>query len=96
MSEHTPGPWKAEQTAGGEWWITAPDSSDHDYRDDYEPIFEASGVGPSFEHDAKLAAAAPDLLEAVETAREFALRAYGYQSPQFRAMVRAIARARGN
>ena len=48
------GPLRAEQTAGGEWWITAPDDSDHDFREDYEPIFESSGTGPEFEKWAKL------------------------------------------
>jgi hypothetical protein len=48
------GPLQAHQTASGEWWIMAPDDSDHDFRDDFEPIFEASGVGPEFEQWARL------------------------------------------
>lgn len=55
-------PLKAEKTAGGEWWITAPDDSDHEFREDFEPIFESSGVGfPEFETYARLFAAAPKL-----------------------------------
>lgn len=47
------GPLQAHQAAGGEWWIMAPDDSDHDFRDDFEPIFESSGTGPEFERWAK-------------------------------------------
>lgn len=66
MSEHDPGPWKAKQTAGGEWWIMAPDDSDHDFRDDYEPIFESSGTGLNFEADAHLIAVAPEMYDYIK------------------------------
>ena len=64
--------WKAERSGGGAWWVLAPnDPGDHEYQDDYEPILEASGVFYNFEQIAKLAASAPELLEACKKAYNF-------------------------
>jgi len=53
----TPGPWKSLITASGEYWIAALGDSDHDYREDFEPIFESSGRESNFKADAKFVAA---------------------------------------
>ena len=61
MSKHTPGPWEAEKTSGAyvvcevtEGWSVVPMNADPNK---YSP-----------EDDARLIAAAPDLLEALELA----------------------------
>ncbi len=55
-------PWQCEKTAPGEWWITSPDNSDHDYRSDYEPIFESSETIPQFGIDGEFIAQAPEII----------------------------------
>ena len=77
LCDISPYPWKHTQTSSGEWWITAPDDSDHDFRNDYEPIFESSGTGEQFRLDAQFIALAPEIIEmllrdlrAIRTIRE--------------------------
>lgn len=62
LSEISPHPWRCEETMPGEWWITSPDDSDHDYRSDYEPIFESSGIIPQFGIDGNFIAQSPEIV----------------------------------
>lgn len=62
LGEISPYPWRCEKTVPGEWWITSPDDSDHDYRSDYEPIFESSGTIPQFGIDGKFIAQSPEIV----------------------------------
>ena len=63
--EHTPGPWTADirkwsldgRKMRGTWVIT---------KDDYQPVARINGIGPSSQANARLIAAAPALLEALE------------------------------
>lgn len=57
MSEHTPGPWTAIQVEGGEWTIWR-EGTNHF-------VTETTGTMAT-EANARLIAAAPDLLEALE------------------------------
>ena len=58
MSAHTPGPWKAEYSEGDEWEVLAGANL---------PIAYISGwAGYSTEVNARLIAAAPDLLAALK------------------------------
>ena len=59
MTEHTPGPWVVNETRGHAFFIDAPDHN-------------ICYVGRIAEADARLIAAAPDLLEACEKALEAA------------------------
>ena len=56
-------PWKCEKTATGEWWITAPNDSDHEFRVDYEPIYESSGTVKQLGVDGRFLAQAPAIIE---------------------------------
>lgn len=62
MSNHTPGPWFAQRAIKDGWYIVARDARQmvvhtHDTEEEYGPIDDA---------DARLIAAAPELLEALE------------------------------
>lgn len=56
-------PWRCEKTVFGEWWITAPDNSDHEYGDDYEPIFKSSRTTLQSWVDGEFIAKAPEIIE---------------------------------
>jgi hypothetical protein len=56
-------PWKLQTTAGGEFWITVPDNSDHDFREDFEPIYESSGRSPQLHIDGKFLAESPEIIQ---------------------------------
>lgn len=62
LTEISPWPWGFTKTAGGEYWVTSPDDSDHEHREDYEPIFESSGTIPQFRIDAEFIANAPFII----------------------------------
>lgn len=62
LNEISPFPWRCEKTAPGEWWITSPDDSDHEYRADYEPIFESSGTIPQLGIDGDFIAKSPEVV----------------------------------
>ncbi len=62
LAEISPYPWRCEATVPGEWWITSPDDSDHEYRADYEPIFESSGTIPQFGIDGNFIARSPEII----------------------------------
>ncbi len=62
LDEISPFPWRCEKTASGEWWITSPDDSDHQFRADYEPIFESSGTIPQLGVDGEFIAKAPEVV----------------------------------
>lgn len=67
---HTPGPWLAtDEHSGSEPWRV--DSGSESYVNDGWIV--ASLWGPDAEHNARLIAAAPDLLEALE----YAVNVYG-------------------
>lgn len=63
LDEISPYPWRCEKTASGEWWITSPDDSDHEYREDYEPIFESSGTIAQFGADGDFIARSPEIVK---------------------------------
>lgn len=62
LDEISPFPWRCEKTASGEWWITSPDDSDHEYRADYEPIFESSGTISQLGIDGEFIAQSPKVV----------------------------------
>ena len=96
MSDHTPGPWPVESRRFHEWPKT---------------ILGADGTllgewGPAYEADIRLIAAAPELLEALDAARECLEWAYERVDPHKHVAVdihndvlpaarAAIAKARG-
>ena len=55
-------PWKCEKSVAGEWWITSPDDSDHQYSSEYEPIFESSGTIPQLGVDGQFIAESPEIV----------------------------------
>ena len=65
LQEISPYPWKCEKIAGGEYWITAPDSSDHEYRSGYEPMFESSGTPKQFGIDGEFMAKSPEVIMSI-------------------------------
>jgi hypothetical protein len=62
MNKHTPGPWKHESIEDC-WWVTAPSK---DFGDEIVAVF---GGGVINVQNARLIAAAPDLLTALKYAR---------------------------
>lgn len=90
MSAHTPGPWKAEYSEGDEWDVLAGESL---------PIAYISGWAcSSVEANARLIAAAPDLLAALKAARVFVAQRAGYSDVADQTLVdvdAAIAKAEG-
>lgn len=62
LDKISPFPWRCEKTASGEWWITSPDDSNHQFRADYEPIFESSGRIPQFGIDGEFIAKSPEIM----------------------------------
>lgn len=81
MSKHTPGPWVARRCGSG-WAI--------DFNEDQEQV-----VDHVYEQaDANLIAAAPDLLNACQQAREF-LKSIANNTDELDALDAAIAKARG-
>ena len=94
MNKHTPGPWK--QSLPDECWIIAADGTDiaetiGDYDDE--------NVWPVMEANARLIAAAPDLLEALKRIMPYANTGasvqdvYTSEQPEFIAARAAIAKA---
>lgn len=59
-SKHTPGPWHSRKTVSGMFEILDANR---------DPVFRIRGGVTPTAHDARLIAAAPDLLEASEIAR---------------------------
>ena len=62
LGEISPYPWRCEKTVPGVWWVTSPDDSDHEYREDYESIFESSGTIPQFGIDGNFIARSPEIV----------------------------------
>ena len=62
LKQISPHPWRLTRTKGGEWWITAPDNTDHDYREGHEPIFESSGTIPQLGIDGAFIAKSPEII----------------------------------
>lgn len=62
LDKISPYPWRCEKTIPGEWWITSLDDSDHEHREDYEPIFESSGTIPQFGIDGNFIARSPEIV----------------------------------
>lgn len=102
-SEFTPGPWWPEQNSAGAWGVST-------YRDGAKPQFQSfgaticHGVGDGTEArtrdnreaNARLIAAAPELLEALELAREIMADQLDGEFPEpMRQIDAAIAKARG-
>ncbi|MCO7494743.1 hypothetical protein [Stenotrophomonas maltophilia] len=88
-SKHIPGPWVIDKVSGG-WGVRAPNWG-------YVAIHDTSGL-PHFderqEANRRLIAAAPDLLEALVIAREYA--AYAQAEPGDLALIdAAISKATG-
>lgn len=82
---HTPGPWVAYDF-GANWWVAAPDA------DDSGPMLRVGGLHKEREANARLIAAAPDLLEALE----YVMSAHGEQlTDAFEKAKAAIDKARG-
>ncbi len=78
LNEISPFPWRCEKTTPGEWWITAPDDSDHEFREDFEPIFESSGTPPQFGVDGNFIAKSPEIIERlVKEIRNLRTRQWG-------------------
>lgn len=67
MSEHTPGPWRAEPRDGPNWRVHSEDYGTIAYLAD---PYHAAPKG-EIEANARLMASAPDLLEAAKTANAF-------------------------
>jgi len=90
MSAHTPGPWTAIET---------PESSHHDWRIKATRLFIGVATDNS-EADARLIAAAPELLAALESlSYAFEARMGDWENADFHAVYRdaiaAIAKAKG-
>jgi hypothetical protein len=69
--KHTPGPWKAELANKGrknacEFWAVIEDNHSRTHRDSIVNMFWSDGIRPDDEANARLIAAAPELLEALE------------------------------
>jgi len=88
MSEHTPGPWNVEKTDGyvvceltAGWCVVATEADPNKY---------------SPEADARLIAAAPDLLKALDEVTDFWYAGAEAPSPEeLEPYIKLIARARG-
>lgn len=63
MSKHTPGPWTFRRARSGEhrWWIEGPGGDEKPWY-----IAETAGRGQENEANARLIAAAPELLAALQ------------------------------
>lgn len=57
-TKHTPGPWEATCPRGKNWFIRQSETGEY--------IFESNQYGSMREADARLIAAAPDLLDALK------------------------------
>ena len=68
MSSHTPGPWNAVESQPGIYWIDTREGS-HAYGD-IATVLEGGMDPEENAANARLIAAAPDLLAALEDARE--------------------------
>ena len=77
MSAHTPGPWKFSVGDGGEWWVG--DDQEAVIRDSKNEFIAVLAVDPdNFTQEvanARLIAAAPDLLAALKRMIEHGTRA---------------------
>ena len=72
MSNHTPGPWISEPGKGGEDFnIFAPFKGDQQRMIVYIATAEYTGFEGQVEANARLMAAAPDMLEALKLAKRF-------------------------
>jgi hypothetical protein len=88
MSKHTPGPWEIEgHYHFGYKWISGPE---HSQLAQVVWCMEYEDRSPSCEANAHLIAAAPDLLEALEIALDFAGDAWWAEKAEA-----AIEKARG-
>ena len=90
MSKHTPGPWKAtcrDMTyKGGDW------SEDEFLQWEVEGPRAPFGRGDFFQADARLIAAAPDLLFQLRAAANY-IDALGGDSRNYRAAIKAVEEA---
>jgi hypothetical protein len=92
-AKHTPGPWnpiKSPDDCGGGWWIQGPEINE---------CRDLTILSPNFstEANARLIAAAPDLLAAAESALAF-LEQLGYHgggNTPAANLMRAITKAKG-
>ena len=88
MSEHTPGPWKEVRLVGGSHRVTTAAGCS---------IAEAFGAGATDAPNARLIAAAPDMLAALELAWDKILTEYcSSDSPVRQTVEEAIAKAKGD
>jgi len=88
-SKHTPGPWDALSHDFGRtkvWEVVAGPKAD--------TVVELSLFSQNAEHDAKLIAAAPDMLQACEMALQDMVR-WGIFGPGRKAVENAIKKAKG-
>jgi hypothetical protein len=70
-AKHTPGPWEAEKRAGDEWWFGGRDGMEIVVRPPSEKfgavcVIGASSAETENDANARLIAAAPELLEALK------------------------------
>lgn len=68
MSGHTPGPWSLRHRPSGPWTVYVPAMSDSGRERFYNGIWIHQGDN---EADARLIAAAPELLEALKLAQDW-------------------------
>lgn len=98
MSKHTPGPWLAERDGSDNWNVVSPAFTGFDYFVvGTEGLYRGDG---SDEANARLIAAAPELLAALESLRDGVLNIRGvdvdaYCPDEFAAARAAISKATG-
>lgn len=104
MSAHTPGPWDVREQ-DDEFRVHAPDSRSYGFRVEMRIVDEVGGYSEQLEDgtwdnaqakaNARLIAAAPELLDALQMVRDYVVRMKGWGHGYQLAVDAAIAKASG-
>ena len=95
MSKHTPGPWEIQRDSGLHIYITQPSDTPNRVPGYYAEIRRFTTDSEQVEANARLIAAAPDLLEACEQLLKLVDLLSPVEGDTHRKAQRAIAKARG-